>query len=70
MATIALPSGVVSRVRTYATASCSQVGLLGRFVKKVRGVRANEYPALKFDERTKKWIQMDSMELLASFGQS
>jgi hypothetical protein len=67
-ATVALPTGVVYKVRAYATESCSPVGLLDRFVKKVRGVGANEYWALKFDERTQEWIQwkcsrpMDNLE--------
>jgi len=67
-ATVALPTGVVYRVRAYATESCSSVGLVDRFVKKVRGLRANEYWTLKFDERTQEWIQwscsrpMDNLE--------
>jgi hypothetical protein len=44
--TVALPTGVY-KVRAYATESCSPVGLLDRFVKKVRGLPTNEYWALK-----------------------
>ena len=67
-ATVALPTGVIYRVRAYATESCAPVGLLDRVVKRVRGLRANEYWALKFDERTQEWIQwscshpMDNLE--------